>query len=56
MVDAEDAISFSLIPIGVGPDQEVEVIGHHALVQQPRVAPGHRFSQDPLVRSEILSA
>jgi hypothetical protein len=41
------------ITIAPRPEQEVEMIGHHAIGQQPHDVPGHSVSQDPFERSEI---
>jgi hypothetical protein len=41
------------VPIAPGPEQEVEVIGHQAVSQQPHIEPGHGFGQDPFERGEI---
>jgi hypothetical protein len=41
------------VPIAAGPEQEVEVIGHQEISQQPHIEPGHGFGQDPFERGEI---
>ncbi len=41
------------VTIAARPEQEVEMIGHQAVRQQPHAIPGHCFSQDPFECSEI---
>jgi hypothetical protein len=41
------------VTIAARPEQEVEMIGHQAVGQQPHAIPGHCFSQDPFECSEI---
>jgi hypothetical protein len=44
------------VPIAAGTKQEVEVIGHQAVSQQPHIEPGHGFGQDLFERGEIAVA
>ena len=41
------------VAIAAWPEQEVEMIGHQAIGQQPHGVPGHCFSQDLFECSEI---
>ena len=43
------------VTIAARPEQEVEMIGHQAIGQQPHGVPGQCFSQDPFECSEIAA-
>jgi hypothetical protein len=41
------------VTIAARPEQEVEMIGHRAVGQQPHAVPGHCFSQGPAVNAHL---